>query len=124
MSITKMFAARNMRPAAQSGMKTFWPLNSSMYAHISQCSWDPIHTNIQARPFHFSFMVVQGRMRGSRQKNHTKYCAVMTLLNATNATVWRNKQNGRSLEKRRMSASCTISCGRKEASFCILENPC
>lgn len=78
MSKTRVFAARNKMLANHNCTKTFRPLNSSRYAHISQWIWDAIHTNMQIKPFHLTFMLLQGRISGNRQKNHTKYCAVIT----------------------------------------------
>lgn len=36
---------------------------------------------MQERPFHLNFIWLHGSIRGKIQKNHTKYCAVITCQN-------------------------------------------
>lgn len=131
---------------------------------------------MQKIPSHLSFILLHGSISGNKQKNHTKYWAVitckmwhiyiiqikifqilrgvcvctivlwkwlydfylikhpldyiivrkntvqLTLLNATNATVWTKKQKGKSCAKREINTSCTINWGRNEMSFSKTEN--
>lgn len=84
---TNVLAARNSKPASQSCKKTFLPLNSSKYPHINQWSWAPIHTRMQLKPSHLSFILLHGSIRGNKQKNHTKYCAVTTCKRNKSSTI-------------------------------------
>jgi hypothetical protein len=70
-------AAKNTMLAVHSWKNTLWPLNSKRYAQPSQCTCAAVQIPIQRAPF-FQLSLLAGMTTGRRQKNHTKYCAVIT----------------------------------------------
>ena len=96
---TKVFAMRKKRLATQTPKKDDLPWISSWKAQNSQWSSVIIHKAVKSIAGPRSVIRLFAATSGRRLNHQLKYCAVITLLNATNANVCENKHNGRSVYK-------------------------
>ena len=85
---SQMLAAKNANDANQRDLKTSAPWNSKAYAHASQWSLAMSqNTSETTKEPRLVLFIRDGKTSGRSVNHQTKYCAVHTLLNATNANV-------------------------------------
>mmetsp|Transcript_42069 Transcript_42069/g.75868 ORF Transcript_42069/g.75868 Transcript_42069/m.75868 type:complete len:102 (+) Transcript_42069:127-432(+) len=83
------FAIKKNKDAIQTCLWDFQPSISKEKAERSHVMIETMSTP-KEKYMRLEFQLTRSEHNGSKQRYHVKYCAVMTLLNATKANVWQN----------------------------------